>query len=77
MHVFVHAHVYIMHAQTHSHMHAHVCAHISAASHQTFSKHLTSQTKYGQKNLLYIINGELLSFSRKANIHLDNLQSLS
>ena len=35
------------------------------ASHQTFSgqlKHLTGQTKFGQSNILYIINGKVIKF---------------
>ena len=35
------------------------------ASHQTFSgqvKHLTGQTKFGQTNFLYIINGKAIKF---------------
>ena len=34
-------------------------------SHQTFSgqfKHLTGQTKFGQTNFLYIINGKAIEF---------------
>ena len=37
------------------------------ASHQTFSnqiKHLSSQIKFGQANLLYIINGEVIEFAK-------------
>ena len=35
------------------------------ASHQTFSgqlKHLTGQNKFGQSNILYIINGNVIKF---------------
>ena len=35
------------------------------ASHQTFScqfKHLTGQTKFGQSDILYIINGKVIKF---------------
>ena len=35
------------------------------ASHQTFSgqfKHLTGQTKFGQSDFLYIINGKVIEF---------------
>ena len=35
------------------------------ASYQTFSghlKHLTGQTKFGQSNILYIINGKVIKF---------------
>ena len=49
------------------------------ASHQTFSgqiKHLSSQTKYGQTNSLYIINGNFIEFA-KDNKRPDNYQSLS
>ena len=38
--------------------------------------HLSSQTKFGEKNLQYIINGKLLSLQKK-NECLDNFQSLS
>ena len=41
------------------------------ASHQTFSgqvKHLSDQTKFGQTNLLYIINGEIVEFTKKTNV---------
>ena len=36
-------------------------------SHQIFSgqiKHLSSQIKFGQTNLLYIINGEVIEFAK-------------
>ena len=49
------------------------------ASHQTFSgqvKHLSGQTKFGQTSLLYIINGEVIKFT-KENKCPDNFQSLS
>ena len=38
------------------------------ASHQTFSgqvKHLSDQTEFGQTNLLYIINGEIVEFTKE------------
>ena len=45
------------------------------ASHQTFSGqlwHLTDQTKFDQTNLLYIINGEVNTFTynRNANVRI-------
>ena len=38
------------------------------ASHQTFSsqvKHLSNQTKFAQTNLLNIINGEIVEFTKE------------
>ena len=49
------------------------------ASHRTFSgqvDHLSGQIKFGQTNLLYIINGEVIEFT-KENECPDNFQSLS
>ena len=49
------------------------------ASHQTFSgyiKQLSGQIKFGQRNLLYITNGEVIEFG-KDNKYLDNFQPLS
>ena len=46
----------------------HVTELMIMASHQTFSgqvKHLSSQTKFGQTNLLYIINGEVIKFTKE------------
>ena len=48
------------------------------ASHQTFSgqiKHLSGQIIFGQTNLLYIINGEVIEFA-KDNKYPYNFQSL-
>ena len=49
------------------------------ASHRAFSgqiDHLSGQIKFGQTNLLYIINGEVIEFT-KENDCPDNFQSLS
>ena len=43
----------------------HISVLMIMASHQTFSgqlKHLTGQTKFGQSNILYIINGKVIKF---------------
>ena len=48
-------------------------------SHRTFSSqihYLSGQIKFGQTNLLYIINGEVIEFT-KENEYPDNFQSLS
>ena len=47
------------------------------ASHRTFSSqidHLSGQIKFGQTNLIYIINGEVIEFT-KENECPDNFQS--
>ena len=49
------------------------------ASHRTFSgqiDYLSGQIKFGQTNLLYIINGKFIEFT-KENECPDNFQSLS
>ena len=49
------------------------------ASHRSFSgqnNHLSGQIKFGQTNLLYIINGEVIEFV-KDNDCPENFQSLS
>ena len=49
------------------------------ASHQTFSgqiKHLSGQIKFGQTNLLYIINGHFIEFAEVTEC-LEYFQSLS
>ena len=51
------------------------------ASHQTYYgqiKHLSSQIKFGRTNLLYIINGEVIEYSKDMYSEcLDNFHSLS
>ena len=70
-------------ARVHTHARIHACVCISGlmimASHQTFSgqnKHLSSQIKFDQINLLYIINRDVIGFA-KDNKNPYNFQSLS
>ena len=64
---------------TKGHIAMHYTGLMVMAIHQIYSgqiKHISSQIKFGQKNFLYIINGNFIEFA-KENECPDNFQSLS